>query len=262
MKCEEIRDRIEDAEMILVGLGSEFCDSARLRENAEFVRGRELLKEAGYYWLIPAWNEYCSAKMEDIVSPALGKLTDILEGKNYFVVSTATDQRVCAAPWREGRLVMPCGTVAHKQCVRGCPDVLEEVSGKEKKELEEFFRRLYTGVFAQEAVPRLGRCPKCGSGMVLNTAFAEGYDESGYLEQWQIYTRWLQGTLNRRLLVLELGVGMRFPTAIRWPFEKVAFFNNKASFVRVNEKLYQLSEELAVKGCSVAQNAIAWLETL
>ena len=98
--------------------------------------------------------------------------------------------------------------------------------------------------------------------MVLNNIFAEGYNENGYLEQWKVYTKWLQGTVNHRLLVLELGVGMRFPTVVRWPFEKVAFFNNKAAFVRVNEKLYQLSEELAIKGCGIAQNAIAWLEIL
>lgn len=98
--------------------------------------------------------------------------------------------------------------------------------------------------------------------MILNTIYAESYNEAGYIEQWQIYTKWLQGTLNRKLLVLELGVGMQFPSVIRWPFEKVAFFNNKASFVRVNERLYQLTAELASKGVGISQNAIEWINQL
>ncbi len=68
--------------------------------------------------------------------------------------------------------------------------------------------------------------------------------------------------MNRRIVILELGVGMRFPTVIRWPFEKVAFFNQKAWFYRINEKLYQLTKELDEKGCGIAQNAIDWLEQL
>ena len=98
--------------------------------------------------------------------------------------------------------------------------------------------------------------------MVLNNIYAENYNEKGYLEQWSLYTKWLQGTLNRKLLVLELGEGMRFPTVIRWPFEKIAYFNKKAVFVRVNEELYQLTEELSEKGLGISKNAIAWLESL
>ena len=71
--------------------------------------------------------------------------------------------------------------------------------------------------------------------------------------------KWLQGTLNRKLFILELGVGMRFPTVIRWPFEKAAFYNKRACFCRVNEKLYHLTEELAEKGWGISQNAIDWL---
>lgn len=262
MESGEVRDKTGEAELVLVGLGGEFCDSMRLRKIPEYVRGKELLQEAGYHWLIPAWNEYCSAKLEDIITPALAKLAGLLDEKNYFVVATATDSRVAAAPWHEGRLVMPCGTVMKKQCVKSGDSTIEDVTPEDRAVMREFFRKLYLGQFVQEGVPELERCGKCGSPMVLNNIFAEGYDENGYLEQWRIYTKWLQGTVNHRLLVLELGVGMRFPTVVRWPFEKVAFFNNKATFVRVNEKLYQLSEELAIKGCGIAQNAIAWLEIL
>ena len=82
------------------------------------------------------------------------------------------------------------------------------------------------------------------------------------MEKWQLYTEWLQGSLNHKLIILELGVSLRFPSVIRWPFEKIAFFNNKASIYRINEKLYQMTEELSGKGIGIAQNAIDWINDL
>ena len=95
--------------------------------------------------------------------------------------------------------------------------------------------------------------------MVPNNVYAEQYDEEGYLADWRMYTKWLQGTLNKKLCVLELGVDLTFPNIIRWPFEKVAFYNQKALFIRVNEKLYHMSEELKDKGVAVNKKSIDWL---
>ena len=79
------------------------------------------------------------------------------------------------------------------------------------------------------------------------------------MTQWEKYTKWLQLTLNRKLCVIELGVGMNIPNVIRWPFEKIAFFNKKASFFRINETLYQLTEEIGEKGTSINMNAREFL---
>ena len=77
--------------------------------------------------------------------------------------------------------------------------------------------------------------------------------------KWDKYTKWLQGTLNRNVLILELGVGLKYPGVIRFPFEKAAYFNKKADFIRVHGRLYQMTEELGDKGISIAQNAVAFL---
>lgn len=76
---------------------------------------------------------------------------------------------------------------------------------------------------------------------------------------WDKYTKWLQGTLNRNVLILEFGVGLKYPGVIRFPFEKAAYFNKKAGFIRVHGRLYQMTEELGDKGISIAQNAVDFL---
>lgn len=245
--------------MVLVGLGEDFDNRHLLRENAEYIRGCEMLKAQGYAWLIPAWGEYCSEKLgNEQVRGALEGLTRLLEEKNYFVVSVSTNSLVADNPWKHGRLVMPCGTVLKKQCAGGCGDVLSEITEADREKQKKLFDKLSEGIFPDIEKGLFGICPKCGEPLVLNHVYADHYNEEGYLEQWKLYTKWLQGTLNRRLFVLELGVGMGFPSVVRWPFEKVVFFNQKAFLCRVNEKLYQLTEELAGKGCGISQNAIDW----
>ncbi len=79
------------------------------------------------------------------------------------------------------------------------------------------------------------------------------------MSAWDRYMKWLQGTLNRKLLVLELGVGLICPEVIRFPFEKVVFYNQKAELIRVHHKLFQLPAELNGRGISVCEDAVALL---
>ena len=41
----------------------------------------------------------------------------------------------------------------------------------------------------------------------------------------------------------------------RWPFEKTVFFHQKAKLIRVNEKLWQVGEEIKERAISVPMNA-------
>lgn len=91
----------------------------------------------------------------------------------------------------------------------------------------------------------------CGSQAAGNVVTDEDYDESIYLPQWEVYTKWLTGTLNKKLCILELGAGFQYPSVIRFPFEKVAYFNKKASFIRIHPKMAQLTPEIKEKSISV-----------
>ena len=59
----------------------------------------------------------------------------------------------------------------------------------------------------------------CGSDRTGNVITNGHYDESGYLPQWKAYQTWLGNTLNRELVILELGVGFEYPSVLRFPDE-------------------------------------------
>lgn len=236
-----LKQKIADAELVLVGVGEEWSiKKADWLKNTIFSKAvNECSMDDA---LIPFLQKYIIEERPDecILRKRAGYeyLEKLLRDKNYFVVTLCTDGLIRQVNLRNDRIVEPCGTIKKMQCAHECT---REVYGFEKAWLEQFGSFAKKGMLKQIKPPV---CPKCGAPLILNTIEAEKYAEEGYLPEWNIYTKWLQGTVNKKVCILELGVGMQFPTVIRWPFEKVAFFNQKSSFFRVHSKLYQVTEEI------------------
>ena len=189
------------------------------------------LKECEYL-LIGLGEEW--ARLEPAQIPgAYESLRRLAQGKDYFVVTTVTDGRIFESPLDGTRITAPCGNRNWLQGSCSCTkDIWER--GELPSEI----------------------CPHCGAPLTENTIAAQEYIEEGYLPQWNAYKAWLAGTLNRRLLILELGVGFGTPTVIRWPFEKTAFFNRKAHMYRVNQTFYQISEQIRERAEAVEANSV------
>ena len=167
---------------------------------------------------------------------AYEKLKTILEGKNFFIVTLCMDDAIYKAGFDESRIVAPLGGSRFKQCPDACTHDLFSLD---------------------ETV-----CPNCGKELIFNNILAENYVEEGYLPQWEKHKKWISGTLNRKLLTLDLGTSLRFPQIIRFPFEKITMINDKAKMIRVNEKLWQIPAEISEKAESVKQSAVEWLISL
>lgn len=231
----ELKEYIKDADLVLVGIGEEFQDKF---ENIEVVDEKNITIFEEY-----SRKKYLNTCEEDEVIQAYRKLETLLEGKNYFVVTLCTDDKIFKTNIKQERIVAPCGSYSFLQC--------EDVCTEDIYPLDEFEKILEN---LQEPI-----CPKCGKKLVMNHIGVKKYSEEGYLKKWNLYMKWLQGSLNKKICVLELGVGMKYPTVIRWPFEKVTFINQKAKFTRVHEQLYQLTEDIKEKGISIKENPVDFL---
>lgn len=259
----EILEQMMEADMLLIGLGEEFDNERLFRNGEQYQKMRKRFEDTGMEWLLPAYQDMLRAGQDNSVRETLCKLSEVLKDKNYFVVTTSTNRVISQIPWKEGRFVAPCGNGWRKQCIHGCKEGLSKLNETEEEALYVLFHSMEKKKSEpEEARAILGKCPVCGEELIFNNIYTSSYDEKGYLEQWGVYTKWLQGTLNRRLLILELGVGMQCPTVIRFPFEKIAFYNQKAFLYRVNRTLFQLTENLKEKGCSISENSVDWLQFL
>ena len=221
--------------MILVGIGENFQDKFDEIEVAD-EKNVTILEDY-------ARKKYLDTCPKSDVTEAYEKLAKMLEGKNYFVVTLCTDDKIYHTNIKSDRIVAPCGSYSYLQC--------EEVCTEDIYLVEEYKDILDKG---EEPI-----CPKCGKKLVMNRIGVKKYSEEGYLKKWNTYMKWLQGSLNRNIRVLELGVGMKYPSVIRWPFERVTLINNKAKFMRVHKQLFQLTEDIRDKGISIEENPIDFL---
>ena len=254
-KAQQLKETIQDADLVLVGIGEEFNEQfSNIGEYAELVEGLKVIDEQERLsWMIPFLEKaYLEQQSESQVLKAYRNLYDIIKDKNYFIVTTCIDGNVRKAGFDNARIVEPCGGYFNMQCSEKCHTELYNSDGYVTK----IRQGIQNGTLQQLEQPC---CPKCGKPFVFNNIMSGAYVEEGYLPQWEVYTKWLQRTLNKKLCILELGVGMGVPSVIRWPFEKIAFYNKKASFFRINETLYQLTEEIGDKGVSIEGNAQEFL---
>lgn len=247
---ENIKNSINEADLVVVGLGEEWNISPKAQEDPAYKRIQEDLKKFPQFrWILP----YVYEKLTDeqLINAYKG-LFSSLEGKNYYVVTTCVNRSFISFVQNE-KWVMPCGS---DECMRD-----EALSSS--AEYTEFMHSLDAYVNGEITIEDIAFV-KAENGEIVpfNTIYAPQYKEEGYLPKWTLYMNWLQGTMNRKTCLLELGAGLAFPSVFRFPFEKMTYFNRKATCFRVNKTLYQLAEEMAERSVSVPLHSVTLCEKL
>lgn len=258
-RLQEFCGRIRDAELVLVGLGEDFqydwnglAGDERFHEIEEEIGDNEEM-----VWIIPFLQKMVLRQSrQDRWTCAYQNLRRMIEGKNYFIVSLCMDDYIYNAGLAESRIVTPCGGFRKMQCDCNCSHTLSDIPEECYHAVLQYYRKELPVGALKEPV-----CSHCGGRLKFNQLGVDRYAEEGYLEQWREYTQWLQGTVNRKLCVLELGVGMGYPTVIRFPFEKIVFYNQKAYMYRVHRTLSQLGEAIGERGMSIAEDPVDFMLT-
>lgn len=239
-------EKVRDADVVLAGIGGEWNEDFAEIEKYPVLSAalQEIDADSSLEWIVPYLEQiYIQEHTKGERIQAYQKLYQLVKDKNYFIVTTCIDSIIEKAGFDKERIVEPCGSYQWLQCSQKCCTKLyssDKISLHLRKILEN-----------HESLSSLQMplCPECGMPLVFsNILCAHNYVQEGIQEQWERYTKWLQHTLNKKLCILELGVGMELPNIIRWPFEKIAYYNRKANFFRVHSILYQLTEELGSKG--------------
>ena len=244
---KELQEKIQQAECVLIGIGLEFefdnieCDLQD--EDSIFKRDVQYIHK----------KQENSIENETILK-AYQQVKSLVENSNYFIVDMTKHGFIHQIGIQEERIVCPMGDLEYLQCKNACCEdlyksnyVFEQESGTENI-LENYKKGKYI-------------CPKCGEKLIFNYYQKKNYVEARYLDNWNAYQIWLQKTLNKKLLILELGVGLEYPQVIRFPFEKVAFYNQKSYFIRVHHRLPQIVKEIKERSKSISQNSIEYLNS-
>lgn len=256
----EVQQRCGESDMVLVGIGETFqYDWDILQQNTRFqeieneIAGKEKAEE--YQWIIPFIQKMMLEQCPDeILVKAYSNLKDMIGGCNYFVISTVMDDYAYRCGLKKERIVTPCGGFMQMQCDVNCSGQLLEIDEQAYQMVCAYFHHEAGLEELKEPV-----CGQCGQKKRFNQIGTTKYAEEGYLPQWERYTKWLQGTVNKKLCVIELGVGMQLPSIIRWPFERIVQYNQKAFLYRIHPSLYQIEAKVADRAVGIKEKPVNFL---
>lgn len=272
LTIKECYDRIKGADMVLLGMGIDFEPDfkAVLNSNKIYERFKDdidSLEETDGLWLEYAiyYHELASEENQIINEKLeyINKLVNVIDKKNMFVVSTCALDIIRFSKFNQERVATPCGTILKMECHLGCKkDVYDSVEHYERlyKKLESMYKdEKFDKTYILQFIPV---CDKCEASMEPNMLTLVSYSEEGYIKSWELYNKWLSGTVNRNLVMLELGVNFDTPTVIRWPFEKIAMINKKSLLVRVNSRFAMLTPEIAETAATFTMSSYEFINEI
>lgn len=257
-----LKEELETADAVVIGAGAGLSTSAGLTYSGErFERyfydfaekyGIRDIYSGGFYpfpdeetlWAWWARHIYFNR----YIDPPKSVYTDLLrlvDGKDYFVVTTNVDHQFRRAGFDKKRLFYTQGDYGLFQCVRPKEQktydneewvmkamaaqgfVLDENDTYQVPEDGKLLMRI-----SSELIPK---CPDDGSDVTMNLRSDDTFvEDAGWHKASAAYSDFLRRHENLHVLYLELGVGANTPVIVKYPFWAMTASNIQAVYACIN----------------------------
>lgn len=264
-KINRSRSLIENADAIVIGAGAGLSTAAgftysgkRFHKNFHDFEAKYNFHDmysGGFYpydtleehWAY--WSRYISInRYSDPPKPVYNDLFELVKDKNYFVITTNVDHCFQKAGFDKKRLFYTQGDYGLFQCSVPCHNKTYDNEDIVRKMVE----NQRDMKIPSELVPK---CPVCGKSLTMNLRCDDKFvEDDGWYAACARYETFLSENENKRVLFLELGVGMNTPVIIKYPFLKMTARNWKSAYVCVNRELLYAPEEIAERSLLLSED--------
>lgn len=246
--CDDIarlRRELDTAEAVVIGAGAGLSTSAgftyggerfhRYFSDFEAKYGYHDMYSGGFYpyetpeeqWAFWSRNILVNRYM-DPPKPVYRDLFELVQDKDYFVLTTNVDHCFQKSGFDKQRLFYTQGDYGLWQCSKPCCQKTYDNEAAVKRMVAEQENMK----IPSELVPH---CPVCGAPMSMNLRADDTFVED---EGWHAAARRYADFLSRRegkhILFLELGVGGNTPGIIKYPFWQMTYKNPRAIYACIN----------------------------
>ncbi|MBQ8830674.1 MAG: hypothetical protein IJ017_03650 [Oscillospiraceae bacterium] len=150
-------------------------------------------------------------------------LLEVLKDRDFFIVTSNTDRQFMRAGFPMERVFEFQGNYDNMGCSVRCT----KKTWNNHEYLQHILKNIDHETF--ECLPEaLPRCPYCGE---LADICFRGDD---YKIHQQRYIDFVEASADKRICLIELGVGFNTPGVIRWPFENITYHIDNAYLFRIN----------------------------
>lgn len=240
---------LNDADYVLIGAGAGLSTAAGAKYGGRFFeenfsefqekygKGRYMqdMYSAGFYPYPDEesyWGYWSKQAMlggiELDVTPLHRTILDALADKNIFVLSTNADAQFVKAGLPEEKIFCTQGDYFHIQCRKGCHNKTYNAV-KMFKQMDQARKDCKVPSYM---VPK---CPVCGGAMDMNLRKDNYFvqDEEWYKAE-QRFSDFLTEATDKKLVLLELGVGFNTPMIIKYPFHNLTKLNKSVNYICIN----------------------------
>lgn len=156
-------------------------------------------------------------------------ILDLVKNKDYFVITTNVDDQFYKSGFDKEKIFATQGRYKYIQCSQGCHNKIYDATNIVKEMIE----KTENCKIPTELVPV---CPVCGEKMEPHLRKDIYFiQEENWYKQSQKYLDFIEKAKDKKVVLLEFGVGFNTSTIIRIPFEKMTYQNPNWNLVRFNK---------------------------
>lgn len=247
-EISKLKEILEEYKIVVVGAGAGLSTSAGFTYTGERFEkyfsdfGRKYgftdMYSGGFYpyssyeefWAY--WSRYIMInRYMDAPEPVYEKLLQLLENKDYFVITTNVDHCFQKAGFDKARLYYTQGDYGLFQCSEPC----HQETYDNEPEIRLMYEEQRDMKIPTALIPH---CPRCGKPMSMNLRSDNTFvQDAGWYEAAKRYQDFLVSrntAKDGKVLFLELGVGGNTPGIIKYPFWRMTTLNKNAMYVSIN----------------------------
>lgn len=243
----KIKELIDNSDAILIGAGSGLSSSAGIDYSEQSFKEKfpELVSTYGMKDMYTSsfydfkseeerWSYWAKHIYYSFIAPkplkAYKDLYSIVKNRNYFVITTNVDGQFTKSSFQEDKVFEVQGSYGKIQCSIGCHNKVYDDTSLVK----EMLKCKDNLKIDSSLIPK---CPICGGPMDVNLRKDEYFIED---DKWHKlndnYINFLNNNIDKKLILIELGVGFNTPGIIRFPFEQLASKYPNITLIRINDK--------------------------
>ena len=243
---ERLQAALRDCDAVVIGAGAGLSTAAGFTYNGERFKkyfsdfaakyGIKDMYSGGFYpfptqeefWAY--WSRYIySNRYTDAPKPVYENLLQLVQDKDYFVITTNVDHCFQKAGFDKKRLFYTQGDYGLFQCSEPC---CQETFDNESV-IRQMIERQENMKIPTELLPT---CPHCGKPMTMNLRCDDTFvEDDGWHRAAERYENFLRTRAGGKILFLELGVGYNTPVIIKYPFWQMTAKNPNATYVCINQ---------------------------
>ena len=266
--CSEQMDRLkaalQDCDAVVIGAGAGLSTAAGFVYTGERFEKyfsdfaakygfRDMYSGGFYPFATPEehwayWSRYIYInRYMDAPKPVYDDLLKLVNGKDYFVITTNVDHCFQKAGFDKKRLFYTQGDYGLFQCSEPC---CQETFDNEAV-IREMVTRQENMKIPTELLPT---CPHCGKPLTMNLRSDNKFvEDEGWHRAAERYENFLRTRAGQKILFLEFGVGYNTPVIIKYPFWQMTAKNPKAIYACINQGQAVCPQEIERQ--SVCMNA-------